>query len=172
MKAWVPVSFSLALSLQLIPWSTETRLAHSTVWASKTLLRRHSVISPPREGAWCLRERCKSCVKDFVGFLHKPGSISLFLSFTFLPSPPDRQVPPGPLKDPNTNARYTRDVGSIPGWGRSPWRRKWQTHSSILARPIDQPPWGVGQGLPRPARPGLPAGKPENPEAGLCLLYP
>ena len=24
-------------------------------------------------------------------------------------------------------------VGSVPGWGRFLWRRKWLTHSSILA---------------------------------------
>ena len=68
-RAWVPVSFFLSLSLSLsfwlIPWSTETHLAHSPAQASKTLSRRHPVPSrPPREVALCLCERRKSCVKD------------------------------------------------------------------------------------------------------------
>ena len=95
-RAWVPVSvfLSLSLSFQLRPWSTEIRLAHSPAWASKTISRRHPVPSPHLgEGAWCLRERCKFCVKDFIGFLHKLGSISLFLSFAFLSLPRDCQVP-------------------------------------------------------------------------------
>ena len=92
-RAWVPVSFFLSLS-SADSLEGETHLAHSPARASKTLSRRHPVPSaPPREGARCLHEKCKSCVKDFIGFLHKPGSISLFLSFTFLSSPPDHQVP-------------------------------------------------------------------------------
>ena len=73
-RAWVPVSacLSLSLSLRLIPWSVETRLAHSPARASKTLSRRRPVPS------W----ETKSCVKDVIGFLHKPGSISLFLSLS------------------------------------------------------------------------------------------
>ena len=50
------------------------------------------LLRPPREGAWCLRERCKSCVKDFIGPLCKPRDISLFLSFTFLLSTPYHKV--------------------------------------------------------------------------------
>ena len=56
-RAWVPVSvclsfffslsLSLCLSLRLIPWSTETHLAHSPAQASKTLSRRCPVPSPP-----------------------------------------------------------------------------------------------------------------------------
>ena len=30
------------------------------------------------------------------------------------------------VKNPPTNARDTRDAGSIPGLGRFPWNRKWQ----------------------------------------------
>ena len=97
-RAWVPVSFFLSFSLSLSPrlilWSAETCLAHSPSRASKTLSRRRPVPSPPpQEGTQCLRERRKSCVKDFIGSLHKPENISLFLSFTFLSLPPDRQVP-------------------------------------------------------------------------------
>ena len=29
------------------------------------------------------------------------------------------------VKNPPASAGDTRDMGSIPGWGRSPWRRKW-----------------------------------------------
>ena len=52
-RAWVPMSFFLflSLSLQLIPWSAETRLAHSPSWPSKTLSRRHPVPSPTLERA-------------------------------------------------------------------------------------------------------------------------
>ena len=78
------LSLSLFLSLQLIIWSVETRRIHPPAWASKTPLRRHPVPSPPPAGALCLHEQCKPCVKSFIGSLHKPGNISLFLSFTFL----------------------------------------------------------------------------------------
>ena len=36
-------------------------------------------------------------------------------------------------KEPPANAEYVRDMGSIPGLGRPPWRKAWLTHSSILA---------------------------------------
>ena len=42
------------------------------------------------------------------------------------------------VKNPPTNAGDTREVGSIPGLGRFPWRRKLATCSSILAWRI---PW-------------------------------
>ena len=77
------MSFLLSSSLSLsglILWSTGTRRAHSPAQASKTLLRRRTVPSPPREGARCLHERRKPCIKDFIGFLCKPRNISLFLS--------------------------------------------------------------------------------------------
>ena len=57
------------------------------------------LLRPPREGAWCLHERRKSCVKDFIGPLRKPRDISLFLShFLIVDSVPQGS---GPLKDPN-----------------------------------------------------------------------
>ena len=37
------------------------------------------------------------------------------------------------VKNLPANAGDTRDMGSIPGSGRFPWRRKWQPNSSILA---------------------------------------
>ena len=85
--------FSLSLFFWLILWSVETRHAHFSAPASKILSRRHFVPSPPWEGAWCLREWCKSCVKGFICPLCKPGNISLFFSFTFLLSTPYHQVP-------------------------------------------------------------------------------
>ena len=88
-----PCLFCFSLSLRLILSSVETRHAHSPAWASKTPSRRRSVPSSPREGSLCLCEWCKPCVKGFIGSLHKPGNINLFLSFTFLLSTPDRQVP-------------------------------------------------------------------------------
>ena len=77
------LSLSFSLFFWLILWSMETRHAYFPAQASKTLSRRYFVPSPPWGGAWCLREQCKSCVKGFIGFLCKPGNISLFLSFTF-----------------------------------------------------------------------------------------
>ena len=42
----VCLSLSISHSPRLIPWSTETRLAHSPARASKTLSRSHPVLSP------------------------------------------------------------------------------------------------------------------------------
>ena len=56
------------------------------------------------------------------------------------------------VKNLPANAGDARDTGSIPGSGRSlgspggeevPWRRAWQSHSSILAWRI---PWTVEPG--------------------------
>ena len=86
------LSFFLSLSPRLILWSAETHPAHSPARASKTLEKAPCAFTPPREGSPCLRERRKSCVKGFIVSLHKLGSISLSLSFTFLSLPLDRQV--------------------------------------------------------------------------------
>ena len=45
------VFLSLSHSPRLIPWNTETHLAHSPAWASKTLSRRRPVPSPHLERA-------------------------------------------------------------------------------------------------------------------------
>ena len=37
------------------------------------------------------------------------------------------------VKNPPPNVGDVREAGSIPGLGRFPWMRAWQTHSSILA---------------------------------------
>ena len=67
------------------------------------------LLRPPREGAWCLHEPCKSCVKDFIGPLHKPRYISLFLSFTFLSLTLYHKVPVH-LKTPTQQGlRFTLD---------------------------------------------------------------
>ena len=96
MKAWVPVSFSLALSLQLIPWSTETRLAHSTVWASKTLSRRCPVPSPclervpstfMRDASPVLRTLLVFCINQGVS-----ASFSLSLSYRRLQTARSRSI--------------------------------------------------------------------------------
>ena len=83
-RTLVPVSFFLSLSLslffRLILWSTEALWVHFPVRASKTLSRRHPAPSPHWEGAWGLHEQSKPRVRDFIGFLHKPRNISLFLS--------------------------------------------------------------------------------------------
>ena len=72
--------FFFSLSPWLILWSIETHHAHSPAQASKTPSRRHPVPSPHQGGTLCLHEWCKPCAKGFIGSLHKPGNISLFLS--------------------------------------------------------------------------------------------
>ena len=37
-----------------------------------------------------------------------------------------RHVPGLMIKNPPTNAGDAKDARLMPGWGRSPWRRKWQ----------------------------------------------
>ena len=86
------ITSATALFFTLIPWSTEALWVHLPARASKTLSRKCSVPSPHREGAWGLREESKPHARDFIGFLRKPRTISLFLSFTFLSSTPDYQV--------------------------------------------------------------------------------
>ena len=81
----VCVSFCFSLSLSFSGWL-------SGAWRPVMLTFLPRLLRPPREGTWCLRERCKSCVKDFIGPLRKPRDISLFLSFTFLSSTPYHKV--------------------------------------------------------------------------------
>ena len=81
-RAWVPVSFFLSI----LSWFSGAQRP-----ILLTLLP--GLLRLSREGALCLRERRKSCVKDFIGSLRKPGNIRLFLSLTFLSSPPEHQVP-------------------------------------------------------------------------------
>ena len=79
-------SFFFSLSpffFRLTPWSTEALWVHFFAWASKTQWGRCSASSPHWEGAWGLRERSKSCVRAFIGFLCKPRNISLFLAPLF-----------------------------------------------------------------------------------------
>ena len=114
-RAWVPVSFSLFPANSL-----ECRNAScSPAQASKTLSRRWTVTSPPRESAQCLHEQHKPCIKGFIGFLHKPRNISLFLSlFLIIDSgPPDSST----LKDLN---RYWLEKSWIPGnWDVDTWKK-------------------------------------------------
>ena len=95
-RAWVPcLSFFLSLSLTLLGWFLGAqRPVLLTLLPGLLRLSREGALClhPLREGTRCLRERHKSCVKDFIGFLHKPGSINLFLSFTFLSLPLNCQV--------------------------------------------------------------------------------
>ena len=94
-RAWVPMSVYLSVFLSLLGWfSGAQRPVLLTLLPGLLRLSWEGTLClhPPPEDARCLRERHKSCVKDFIGFLHKPGSINLFLSFTFLSSPLDCQV--------------------------------------------------------------------------------
>ena len=89
----VLLSFSLSLSLRLFLWSAEVLWVQFPAWASKTLSRRHSGPLPHQQGAWGLREQSKLCARGFIGFLHKPRNISLFLSpLLSYWSTPDHQV--------------------------------------------------------------------------------
>ena len=103
----VCLSFSHSLSTQLILWRVEPHCAHSPAWASKTLSRRRTVPSLPREGARCLRERHKPCVKNFIGFLRKPGNVGLSLSLIADSGPPGSS----PLNDLN---KWRPNRGLVP----------------------------------------------------------
>ena len=46
------------------------------------------------------------------------------------------------IKNPPANGGDGRDMGSIPGWGRSPWRRAWQpTPIFCLEGLLDRGAW-------------------------------
>ena len=74
----------LSLSLWLIPWSAEARWVHFLAQASKTLSQRRPLERAP--GAY-MQQR-EPLEQGSIGFLQKPGDISLFLSYS-----PDHQVP-------------------------------------------------------------------------------
>ena len=63
--------------------------------------------------------------------------VSILLSF-FIPLLSDGFSDGSVGKESSCSVGDTGDMGSIPGLGRSPWRRQRQTHSSILAWKI---PW-------------------------------
>ena len=78
------LSFSLSLFFRLIPWSTEALWVHFPARASKTLLRRCSVPSPHRDGAWGLREQSKPHAGALLAFCVNQGisaSFSPLLSY-------------------------------------------------------------------------------------------
>ena len=122
-RVWVPVSFFLSfflsLSLSLLGWFFG---AQRPLWLTLLpgLLRLSwegaLCLHPPGEGTQCLRERHKSCVEGFIGFLRKPGSISLSLPHFFIVAsgPPG----PGPLKDPNSSCVLVGEVGSFVSKGQ------------------------------------------------------
>ena len=62
------VLLSLSVSLRLILWSAEMHHAHSPAQASKTLSRRRTVPSPPREGAQCLHEAVQALCQELYWF--------------------------------------------------------------------------------------------------------
>ena len=73
------LSFSVSL-FQADPLESKGSLSLLSCQASKTLSRRRSAPLPHQEGTWGLCEQSNPCVRDFIGFLHKPRNISLFLS--------------------------------------------------------------------------------------------
>ena len=88
-RAWVPVSFflsfSLSLSFWLIPWSTETHLAHSPAPASKTLLRRLPMPSPhlERSPSTFVREASPVSRTLLVFCVNQGASASFSLSLSY-----------------------------------------------------------------------------------------
>ena len=60
-------------------------------------------LQDPRERApGTYVKQCKPCIKGFIGFLHKPRNISLFLSLFYFLIFDSRPPGSGPLKDLNT----------------------------------------------------------------------
>ena len=76
---------SLSLSLQLIPWSAETCLAHSPALASKTLSRRRPVPSPPlkREPGAFMRDASPVSRTLFVFCVNHRISASFSFSLSY-----------------------------------------------------------------------------------------
>ena len=78
------VFLSLFLSLKLFLWSAEALWVHFPDWASKTLLRRHSVPSSHREGAWGLCEQSKTRAGALLAFCVNQGISASFSPLYFL----------------------------------------------------------------------------------------
>ena len=86
-RAWVPVSFFLSLSLSpwLIPWTAEIHLAHSPARTSKTLSRRHPVTSPHLKKApsGFMRDASPVSMTLLVFCVNQGVSASLSLSLSY-----------------------------------------------------------------------------------------
>ena len=79
--------FFLSLSFWLILRSVETRRAHFPARASKTLLRRHFVPSPPWGGTWCIVSDASPVSRALLVLCVNQGisaSFSLLLSYRWL----------------------------------------------------------------------------------------
>ena len=98
---FLSLPLSLSLSLQLIPWSAETCLAHSPALASKTLSRRRPVPSPPlkREPGAFMRDVSPVSRTLFVFCVNHGISASFSFSLSYGCLWTARS--PGQLKDPN-----------------------------------------------------------------------
>ena len=100
-RALVPASCFLSLSLRLFLWSTEVLCVHFPAWASKTLFRRRSAHSPCREGGWGLCEQSKPRAGALLAFCINGGISASFSLLTFL-SVDSGPSGSGPLKDLNS----------------------------------------------------------------------
>ena len=105
-RDWVPVSFflsfSLSLSFWLIPWSTETHLAHSPAQASKTLSRRHTVLHPLEKVPGAFVREASPVSRTLLVFCVNQGasaSFSLSLSYRHLWTTRSWSIK-GPQQDP------------------------------------------------------------------------
>ena len=68
---------------------------------------------------------------EFDGKLPASGTMNLYYALLL----PSQGFPGGSvIKNLPANAGDTGDVGSIPGSGRFPWRRKWQPTPVFLPR--------------------------------------
>ena len=122
-RAWVPVSFFLFLSL-----SQANSLEHGWLLSSLSC----PGLQDPHERVPCAYvKQCRPLVKGFIGFLCKPRNISLFLSlFYFLIV---NSGPPGsdPLKDLNRDENPSPTVSTTGGCPRL----RCPHISSLLTRP-------------------------------------
>ena len=97
-RAWVPMSVYLSVFLSLLGWfSGAQRPVLLTLLPGLLRLSWEGTLClhPPPEDARCLRERCKSCVKDFLVLCVNQGvsaSFSLSLSYRLLRTARSRSI--------------------------------------------------------------------------------
>ena len=85
-RAWVPMSVCLSFSLspRLIPWSAETRLAHSPARASKTLEKAPCAFNPLERAPGAFVRDASPVSRTLLVFCVNQGvSASFFLSLSY-----------------------------------------------------------------------------------------
>ena len=95
---------------------TNTLWVHFPAWASKTLLRRHSVPSSHREGAWGLCEQSKTRAGALLAFCVNQGISASFSPLYFLISRL-RTTRFWSIKGPQHSFYWMSKIQSkLPGW--------------------------------------------------------